>query len=68
MKTALKCSEIISMINSMVSLDARIAISFKLNDRKWGETVAILRKEKMALEDKIKGIDSAIRFLKGLEE
>jgi hypothetical protein len=68
MKLVLKVHEIIKMINSMVSLDTRMAIRLKLNDHKWADTTTILRKEKMRLENEIKGIDEAIKFLKGLEE
>lgn len=68
MKVVLKCFEIIKMINAPLSLDVRMAIRFKLNDRKWSETAAILKREKMRLESEIKAIDGSIRILKGLEE
>jgi len=68
MRVVLKCFEIIRMINSMVPLDVRMAIRLKINDRKWADTAVILKKEKMRLENEIKGIEEAIRFLKGLEE
>lgn len=62
------CFEIIRMINSMVPLDTRMAIRLKINDRKWSDTVTILKKEKVRLENELRGIDDAIKFLKGLEE
>jgi len=52
----------------MLSLDTRMAIRLKLNDRKWSDTVTILKKEKVRLESELRGINDAIKFLKGLEE
>lgn len=68
MKAVLKCFEIIKMINAPLSLDVRMAIRFKLNDRKWSETATILRREKARLMAEVKAIDDGIQFLKGLEE
>jgi len=68
MKIIMKMSEIIKMVNCMLSLDTRMAIRLKLNDRKWSDTVTILKKEKVRLESELRGINDAIKFLKGLEE
>jgi hypothetical protein len=68
MKFVMKASEIISTINSLVTLETRMAIRFKLNDRKWSDTATILRREKARLVSEIKNIDGAIDFLKKLEE
>ncbi len=68
MKIIMKVSEIIKMVNCMLSLDTRMAIRLKLNDRKWSDTVTILKKEKVRLESELRGINDAIKFLKGLEE
>jgi len=67
MKIIMKVSEIIKMVNCMLSLDTRMAIRLKLNDRKWSDTVTILKKEKVRLESELRGINDAIKFLKGLE-
>jgi len=68
MKIIMKMSEIIKMVNCMLSLDTRMAIRLKINDRKWSDTVTILKREKVRLENELRGIDDAIKFLKGLEE
>jgi CYTH domain-containing protein len=64
----MKVSQIIDMANALVSLDTRMAIRVKINDRKWSDTVKILKNEKSRLESEIRNIDDAIKFLGQLEE
>lgn len=68
MKAILKCSDIIKMVNDILPIDTKMAVRYKLNDRKWSDTSDILRKEKIRLSNQIKDIDTAIGFLRGIKE